>query len=100
MPPQVIDKGICGPGLLAHVVLAKYLEHRPLYRVQQELARFAVEITRTTLADWVNAAATALEPLHLLVRQDLMGGSYLQIDETPVRVMDPEVEGRAATGWL
>jgi transposase len=100
MPPQVIDKGICGPGLLAHVVLAKYLEHRPLYRVQQELARFGVEITRTTLADWVNAAATALEPLHHLVRQDLMGGSYLQIDETPVRVMDPEVEGRAATGWL
>jgi transposase len=45
MPPQVIDKGICGPGLLAHVVLAKYLEHRPLYRIQQEIARFGVEIT-------------------------------------------------------
>jgi len=76
------------------------LIHRPLYRVQQELARFGVDITRTTLADWVAAAATALEPLHHLVRQDLMGGSYLQIDETPVRVMDPEVEGRSATGWL
>ncbi len=39
MPPQVIEKGLCGPGLLTHVVLAKHLEHRPLYRVQQELAR-------------------------------------------------------------
>jgi len=100
MPPQVIDKGICGPGLLAHVVLAKYLEHRPLYRVQQEIARFGVEITRTTLADWVAATATALEPLYRLVRDDLMAGSYLQIDETPVQVMDPEVKGRTATGWL
>jgi transposase len=100
MPPQVIDKGICGPGLLAHVVLSKYLQHLPLYRVQQELARFGVEITRTTLADWVAATATALEPLYRLVRDDLLAGSYLQIDETPVHVMDPEVEGRTATGWL
>ena len=100
MPPQVIDKGICGPGLLAHVVLAKYLQHLPLYRVQQEIARFGVEITRTTLADWVAATATALEPLYHLVRDDLMAGSYLQIDETPVQVMDPEVKGRTATGWL
>ena len=100
MPPQVIDKGICGPGLLAHVVLAKYLQHLPLYRVQQEIARFGVEITRTTLADWVAATATALEPLYHLVRDDLMAGSYLQVDETPVQVMDPEVKGRTATGWL
>jgi transposase len=39
------------------VVLAKYLQHLPLYRVQQEIARFGVEITRTTLADWVAATA-------------------------------------------
>jgi transposase len=100
MPSQVIDKGICGPGHLAHVVLSKYLQHLPLYRVQQELTRFGVEITRTTLADWVAATATALEPLYRLVRNDLMAGNYLQIDETPVQVMDPEVEGRTATGWL
>ena len=100
MPPQIIDKGICGAGLLAHVVLSKYLEHRPLYRVQQELTRFGVEITRTTLADWVAAVAGALQPLADLVREDLLRGDYLQIDETPVRVMDPEVEGRTASGWL
>ena len=59
MPPQVIEKGLCGPGLLAHVVLSKYLDHRPLYRVQQELGRHGVEVTRSTLADWVSAAARA-----------------------------------------
>lgn len=100
MPPQVIEKGLCGPGLLAHVIVSKYLDHRPLYRVQQELARHGVEITRTTLADWVAMGAGALEPLVALIRKDLVGGDYLQIDETPVRVMDPEVPGKTAQGWL
>lgn len=68
--------------------------------MQQELARFAVEITRTTLVDWVAAVATVLEPLYRLVRDDLITGSYLRFDEAPVRVMDPEVDGRTATGWL
>ena len=100
MPPQVIEKGLCGPGLLAHVVLSKYIDHRPLYRVQQELGRHGVEVTRSTLADWVSAAAGALEPLQQRLRQDLVAGSYLQVDETPVKVMDPEVRGRTASGWL
>jgi transposase len=56
MPPQMIEKELCGLGLLAHVVLSKYIEHRPLDRVQQELARNGVKITRTTLADWVDVA--------------------------------------------
>ena len=100
IPPQVIDKETCSPVLLAHVVTSKYLEHRPLYRVQQELGRFGVEIARTTLADWVAAASSVLEPLYHLVRQDLMADIYLQIDKTPVQVMDPELPDKTATGWL
>ena len=100
MPPQVIEKGLCGPGLLSHVILSKYLDHRPLYRVQQELGRHGVEVTRSTLSDWVNAVAAALEPLQQRLRQDLVGGDYLQLDETPVKVIDPDLLGRTATGWL
>ena len=99
MPAQVVDKGICGPGLLAHVIFSKYVDHRPLYRVQQELARSGVSITRTTLCDWVDAAASALQPLWRRLHQGLVGGDYLQVDETPVRVMDPEVQGKCATGF-
>ncbi len=61
MPPQVIEKGIRGPGLLAHGIFTKYLDHGTLYRVQQELARHGVTITRTTLADWVAGAGMILE---------------------------------------
>ena len=59
-----------------------------------------MEITRTTLADWVDAAAVALEPIYKAIRTDLIGGNYLQVDEIPVRVMDPEVRGKTASGWL
>ncbi len=79
------------------MVLSKNLENFPLYPVQQALARFGEDITRTTLADRIAATATALEPLPHILRHDLMAVSYLQIDEAPVRVMDPEVVGRAAT---
>ena len=100
MPPQVIEKGLCGPGLLGHVLTAKYLEHRPLYRVQQELERHGVNVSRATLCGWVEAAAVALQPLWRGIQAGLMAGDYLQIDETPVRVLDPEVPGQAATGYL
>ncbi len=59
-----------------------------------------MEITRTALADWVEAAAVALEPIYKAIRTDLIGGNYLQVDETLVRVMDPEVRGKTASGWL
>lgn len=100
MPPQVIEKGLCGPGLLGHVICAKYLEHRPLYRVQQELERYGVNISRATLCGWVEAAAVALQPLWRGIQAGLMAGDYLQVDETPVRVMDPEIQGKTATGYL
>ena len=77
MPAQVIEKGPCGPGLLAHVILSKYLDHRPLYRVQQELARYGVDIMLTTLADWVATGAGVLEPLVDLIWKELILGDYL-----------------------
>ena len=100
MPAQVVDKGLCGPGLLAHVIFSKYVDHRPLFRVQQELARLGFPVTRTTLCDWVNAAASALQPLWRRLHAGLVRSDYLQVDETPVKVMDPEVQGKCATGYL
>ena len=74
MPRQVIDTGISRHRLVSHVVLAKYLKHRPLYRVQQELARIGLEIMRATLADWVTGVGTAIWPLYCLVRDALLSG--------------------------
>ena len=100
LPPNVIDQGQPGPGLLAHVLLSKYDDHLPLYRQQQQLARLGVDFARQTLCDWVEKGAEWLQPIVREIKRELLAGDYLQVDETPVRVMDPEVKGRCAMGYL
>ena len=100
LPPSVIDQGQPGPGLLAHVLLSKYDDHMPLYRQQQQLARLGVDFARQTLCDWVEKGAQWLQPIVREMKRELLAGDYLQVDETPVRMRDPEVKGRCAMGYL
>ena len=100
MPASIAPKRMCSEGLIAHVVLQKYLEHRPLYRQQQEFLRLGATISRTVLSDAMETAAVALQPLWKLIRDGLTKADYLQVDETPVSVLDPEVVGKAAKGYL
>jgi len=100
LPPGVIDQGQPGPGLVAHVILSKYDDHLPLYRQQQQLARLGVNFPRQTLCDWVEQGAAWLQGIVREMKRELLAGDYLQVDETPVRVMDPEVRGRCALGYL
>ena len=55
-PSRPIERGLAGPGLLAHVLVSKYCDHQPLYRQAEMYAREGVELERSTLADWVSAA--------------------------------------------
>lgn len=100
LPPSVIEKGQPGPGLVAQVVLSKYDDHIPLFRQQQQFERLGVSFARQTLCDWVEKGAQWLEPVVREMKRELLSGDYLQVDETPVRVMDPEVKGRCANGYL
>jgi transposase len=100
LPPSVIEQGQPGPGLLAHVLLSKYDDHLPLYRQQQQLARLGVDFARQTLCDWVEKGAEWLQPIVREMKRELLAGDYLQVDETPVRMLDPEVKGRCALGYL
>ena len=99
-PPAPIEKGLPGPGLLAQVVLSKYEDHNPLYRQQQQFARLGVQIPRSTLCDWIEKGAELLQPIVRAMKEELLAGNYLQVDETPVKLMDPEVQGKCATGFL
>src|SRR5207248_9241319 len=74
-PEQVgpIAKGLCGPGLLAHAITAKFADHIPLHRLAGQLARSGgVVIARSTLGDWLAAAADLLSPLYLLMHKRLL----------------------------
>jgi transposase len=100
LPPSVVDKGLPGPGLVASVIYNKFAAHQPLDRQRQELQRMGVYFPIQTMCDWVERGALWLQPLHRQMKSELLAGDYLQVDETPVRVLDPDIKGRCATGWL
>jgi transposase len=100
LPPQVIEQGKAGASLVAQVILNKFDNHMPLYRQQQEFARLGLNFPRQTLADWVEKGAQWLQAIATEMKRELLAGDYLQVDETPVKVMDPDHPGKCATGWL
>ena len=98
-PSRPIERGMAGPGLLAHVLVSKYADHLPLYRQAEIYAREGVELERSTLADWVGATSELLKPLHEALRQYVLAGRKLHADDTPVPVLAPG-EGRTKLGRL
>jgi transposase len=87
MPKQPIPKGIPGPGLLAEVVINKYQDSLPLYRQAQRFERHGINISESTLGDWMFQSAQLLAPLVDLMRRDMLRESHLYTDDTPVPVL-------------
>lgn len=87
--PTVIDRGIAAPELLAQVLVAKFVDHLPLYRQEAIYARSGVDLGRSTLAEWVGACGVALQPLVDRLRSELKRHRVLHADETPVAMLDP-----------
>jgi transposase len=98
-PARLIEGGLPTEALIADVVVSKYADHLPLYRQSQILARHGVTIERSTLAQWVGAAAAELQPLHDHLLQQLKASPKLFCDETRCPVLDPG-RGKTKTGFL
>src|SRR5262249_47120126 len=98
-PSRPIERGVAGPGLLAHVLVSKYADHLPLYRQSKIYARQGVELERSTLADWVGGASQLLGPLVEALRCYVMATGKLHADDTPVPVLAPG-KGKTKTGRL
>ena len=98
-PPQPIDKGLPGPGLLAHLVVSKYADHLPLHRLESVFARHGLDLARSTLCDWVGIVAKKLLPLHALLVQRVFLSRVVQTDDTTIPVLDPE-SGKTRTGRM
>ena len=98
-PSLPIERGRPGASLLAHVLVAKYCDHAPLYRQSAIYGRAGVELERSTLADWVGQAAFLLEPLAAAITRHVRAGAALHADDTPVPVLDPG-RGKTKTGRL
>jgi transposase len=98
-PSRTIERGLAGPGLLAHVLVAKYADHCPLFRQSEIYAREGVDLDRSTLAGWVGAASELLTPLVDALRRHVLSATKIHADDTAVPVLAPG-NGKTKTGRL
>jgi transposase len=90
VPAHVIDKGIPTAGLLAHLLVAKFMDHLPLYRQEHIFERAGHLIARSTLAQWVGECGAQLQPLVQALADELRRHVVLHADETPVAMLKPK----------
>ena len=101
-PPPVrpIARGMAGPGLIAQIVVGKFGDHLPLYRQEDFFTRHGLHIARSTLCDWVQAAAELLRPLYQRQKELVLQSPVLWTDDTPVTVLVGGDQGsRTARFW-
>lgn len=95
VPPQIIPKSIASPGLLAHVLTAKFVDSTPFYRQEKQFLRMGVEVMRATMCGWAIKVAEACTPLMECLRDEVLSGPVVGVDETTLQVL--KEPGRAAT---
>lgn len=98
-PPQAVEKSLAAEGLLAQVVVAKYVDHLPLYRQSRIFLRDHVDLSRSTLCGWVADVATALAPIGDELRRQVVGASYLHTDDTTITILEEGVGSRTGRLW-
>ncbi len=99
VPSLPIERGLAGPGLLSHVLVAKYCDHLPLYRQAEIYARNGIDLDRSTLAGWVGQTAALVRPLVEAVGAHVMAAERVHADDTTIPVLDPG-RGKTKTGRL
>ena len=101
LPPRLIPQSSLGLGLAVHILLTRYDDHLSFYRLEQQFAeRHGVRVPRQQMVQWVEHLAGWLRPIYDAMWRDALASGYLQVDETPVRVLDPDVTGKAPRGYL
>jgi len=99
LPTRPIDKCIAGPGLLAQIHVDKFVDHLPFYRLAQRYEREGVNIPRSTIDNWQTGTANLLWPLYNELKRQVLGQGYIQLDETPIKVLDQRKKGKCHRGY-
>jgi transposase len=100
MPVRPIEKAIAGPGLLAQVVIDKYVDHLPLYRQMQRFDRAGVKLPYSTIADWISGTCKLISPLYEALKAEVLQSNYLHADETTIKVLDSNKKGTTHRGYF
>lgn len=99
LPSRPIEKAMAGPGLLAQIVIDKYVDHLPLYRQMQRFERAGVKLAYSTLTDWVGATCRLILPLYEALKSEVLQSNYLHADETPIKVLDKDKKNNTHRGY-
>jgi len=99
LPEEVADKSIAGASVMAQVIADKYADHLPLYRQQQRFSRHGITIASSTIGNWVQTAGDRLDILYEHYVNHVKSQGYLQVDETPVPVLESEKKGSTHQGY-
>ncbi len=94
-PARPIDKSIAESGLLAYVMVSKYIDHLPLYRLEQIFTRYNIRISRSTMSGWVDQIHLMLEPLIFQMKALILASNYIQADETTIKVQEKNPKKKA-----
>lgn len=99
LPSQPIDKCMAGPGLLAQVIIDKYVDHLPLYRQEQRFKRVGITLAPSTLCNWKSSTCNLITPLYDALVKEVLQTNYLHVDETPIKVLDQDKQGSTHRGY-
>ncbi|RXK87428.1 IS66 family transposase [Filimonas effusa] len=99
LPSRPLDKAMAGEGLLAQIIIDKYIDHLPLHRQMQRFERTGVKLAYSTLTDWVSGASQLITPLFEALKTEVLQSNYLHADETPIKVMDKDKKGETHRGY-
>ncbi len=99
LPSLPIPRGNVSAGLLAYILVSKFVDHLPFYRQKQILKRLGIDIAESTINDWFRNGCDLLEPLYECMKQMVLNGNYLQADETPIPVLTDDKPGSTHKGY-
>ncbi|HEW91987.1 MAG TPA: IS66 family transposase [Thermotogaceae bacterium] len=99
LPVFPIEKGIAGPGLLAQIMVDKFVDHLPVYRQIERFKREQIQLSSSTLNGWQESVCNLLEPLYDTLKHRVLSQGYLQVDETPIAVLDKNKKGKTHRGY-
>ncbi len=99
LPSRPVEKAMAGEGLLAQIVIDKYVDHLPLYRQMQRFERSGIKLSYSTLTDWVSDTCKLITPLFEALKAEVLQSNYLHADETPIKVMDKNKNGETHRGY-
>ncbi len=99
MVDRPLPKAIVGPGLLAQIIIDKYVDHLPLYRQMERFKREGINIPYSTIGDWIKNGCMLIEPLYASLEKLIVQSNYLHADESPIKVLDKDKKGTTHRGY-